>query len=313
MRKKLKQIFGFDVDDSTNNGVYPTVEELLALKSQTKYIKSFNWKKFTTQNAGEIKSAFKGRGMELEEIRQYSNGDDVRDIDWRVSARKNLPYTKLYAEEKDREIYVLLDLSKTMFFGTKGEFKSVSAAKVASLIGWITIENKDKFGCVIFDGHKNHFFKPQSSIAQMMVVINKISQIAEDVFKGSKESVLSFDKSLQMMQQNIKNKASIFIISDFYSFDDDLSKKIAILAKKNRVFIVNVFDILEEIPPVSNEYMMQYEHKQLIFNSSGKDFQLEYEKYFLSKKDRIKSFCRKFICGYVEVRTDIPVLQQIKV
>ena len=124
--------------------------------------------------AGDVKSAFKGRGMELEEIRSYAYGDDVRDIDWRVTARKEQPFTKLYAEERDREIYVLLDLSPQMVFGTRHELKSVAAAKIAALLGWMSLENKDRFGCVVYDGQENLFFKPQNNRANMMIMLKKI-------------------------------------------------------------------------------------------------------------------------------------------
>ena len=114
------------------------------------YIKRKKRKQTFSCQAGDIKSAFKGRGMEFEEIRAYNLGDDVRDIDWRVTARKEIPYTKLYAEEKDHQIYVWLDLSAPMLFGSKKELKAVTASKIAALLGWLALENKDRFGCIIF-------------------------------------------------------------------------------------------------------------------------------------------------------------------
>ena len=127
--KKITEIFKSKPENTQNNGLFVTVEELIAQRRYAYQLQLNRLNKLTTRHAGDVKSAFKGRGMEFEEIRAYTFGDDVRDIDWRVTARKQLPYTKLYAEEKDREVYVLLDLSPSMLFGTKQELKSVTAAK----------------------------------------------------------------------------------------------------------------------------------------------------------------------------------------
>ena len=134
------------------NGLSVSLEELMNMRRYLAYIKGKKRKQTFSCQAGDIKSAFKGRGMEFEEIRAYNFGDDVRDIDWRVTARKEIPYTKLYAEEKDHQIYVWLDLSAPMLFGSKKELKSVSASKIAALLGWLALENKDRFGCIIYNG-----------------------------------------------------------------------------------------------------------------------------------------------------------------
>ena len=134
--------------------------------------------------AGEVRSAFKGRGIEMEEIREYTFGDDVRDIDWRVTARKKSPYTKVYAEEKDREIYVLLDLSPSMVFGTRKELKSVTASKAAALIGWMAQENRDRFGAVIYDGREIRTFKSRQNRAHLTAVLKKIAETGRKILSA---------------------------------------------------------------------------------------------------------------------------------
>ena len=106
--KSLAKIFSFHHEDETS-GLFVTLDELVEQRKYAAYLKALTTQLVTSNQAGDVKSAFKGRGIELEESRVYTFGDDIRDIDWRVTARKDVPYTKLYAEEKDREIYVLLD------------------------------------------------------------------------------------------------------------------------------------------------------------------------------------------------------------
>ena len=145
-----------------SNGLYAGIDDLIEQKKYLPYIKRRH-NNITSDQVGNIRSAFKGRGMEFDEVRTYGFGDDVRDIDWRVTARKNETYTKVFSEEKDREVYVVLDLSPYMLFGTKKELKSVSAAKLAALLGWQSVINKDRFGLILYNGKDTKVFKPQSN------------------------------------------------------------------------------------------------------------------------------------------------------
>lgn len=224
--KRLQHItrfFGRVAPELGGNGLFASLDELIEQRQYVAYLRQLGQSKTFSSMAGDVKSAFKGRGMELEEIRSYTYGDDVRDIDWRVTARKEQPFTKLYAEERDREIYALLDLSPQMVFGTRHELKSVAAAKIAALLGWMSLENKDRFGCLVFDGAESLFFKPQNNRANMMVMLKKISETTRKILRGTAEKN-SFAKALQLLQQNIKSQASVFVISDFSAFDDEVKK-----------------------------------------------------------------------------------------
>ena len=159
------------------SGLVPTFNELTGVRKYVPYLKDFKFNA-SSNKAGDYKSSFKGRGMEFEEVRAYAFGDDIRDIDWRVTARKNQPYTKLYAEEKDRVVYVWLDLSLNMRFGTKKELKSVSAAKTAALLGWFALSNKDRFGLIVYDGNKTHIFEPKRDYDNLLLVLKKMKKLA---------------------------------------------------------------------------------------------------------------------------------------
>ena len=130
----------------SGNGLFVELDELMNMRKYATFLQQGKNVKTYSDQVGDVKSAFKGRGIEMDEIREYQFGDDVRDIDWRVTARKEKPYTKLYTEERDREIFVWLDLSSFMLFGSKNELKSVTASKIAALLGWIALNNKDRFG-----------------------------------------------------------------------------------------------------------------------------------------------------------------------
>ncbi len=314
--KRLKHITKFFTSvapELGGGGLFASLEELTEQRKYVAYLHQLSQVKTLSHMAGDVKSAFKGRGMELEEIRSYAYGDDVRDMDWRVTARKGQPFTKLYAEERDREIYVLLDLSPSMVFGTKNELKSVAAAKIAALLGWMSLENKDRFGCLIFDGEENLFFKPQNSKANMMVVLKKISEISKKILKRNTWPQNAQDKAVKLLQSNIKSQAVVFVVSDFSDFGEKMRRSLATLAKKARVYAINVFDVLEEMPPQAGEYMAENSGERLVFDTKSKYFQKEYKAYFKDKRAKINDFCKRFGIRYVEIRTDIPLHQQLKI
>lgn len=289
-------------------GLAVSVDDLIAQQRYLPYL-ALQPNKLTSNRAGEVKSAFKGRGMEFEEVRAYNFSDDIRDIDWRVTARKSEPYTKVFNEEKDREIVVFLDLSASMVFGTKNELKSVTAAKLAALIGWLTVRSKDRFGLLIYDGEQTTFFKPQNNFANLMYVFNQIANKTHDVLKNAATGDIS--ETLDVLQYNQKGKGTIFILSDFYHIDTEKFKKIAVLAHKHQIYCVNIFDITEENAPKDGTYAAQYGNDKLVFDTSSDNFKTMYRQYFHEHRESIKKNCQKFSCKYMEIRTDIPLFKQL--
>ena len=291
------------------NGLMVTVPELVAQQKYLPYL-SRRHNFLTSTQAGDVKSAFKGRGIELEEVRAYNFGDDIRDIDWRVTARKSEPFTKVYSEEKDRLITVVLDLSATMIFGSKKELKSVAAAKIAALLGWLSVRNKDRFGILIYDGENSFYFKPQGNMNNLMSVFGKISEFSKKALNGGR--IGNLGDALKTLEYHQKGQGTIFIISDFYHFDNEQFKNIAALAKNNKIYCVQVFDILEDIAPPNGEYRIIYNGQELEFNSSSESFKAEYKKYFAQNRENIRRNCQKFLCKYLEISTDMPIFKQLQ-
>ncbi len=307
----IKKIFS-NAEESENSGLFVSLPELIEQRKYISYLKKISSKISLSTQAGDVKSAFKGRGIELEEVRKYAYGDNVRDIDWRITARKDAPYTKLYAEEKDREIYVALDMSSYMVFGTKKQLKTVSGAKLVGLLGWLAHESKDKFGCLLSLEDDDYFFKANKTKQSLLAIFKTLSKKSQEVLKEQRTSQLRFYKSLKFLQKNVKNNATVFVISDFNFMNEDLQKAIAGLSKKFNVYLINIFDILEDIAPKSGEYMVSDNKQKIVFNSSSKLFQKTYKAHFELKRNAVKSFANKFGCTYMEVRGDIELYKQLK-
>ena len=304
-----------ETEKNNDSGLYAGIDDLIEQKKYLPYIKQRH-NNLTSDQAGDIKSAFKGRGMEFEEVRTYGFGDDVRDIDWRVTARKNETYTKVFSEEKDREVYVILDLSPYMIFGTKKELKSVSAAKLAALLGWQSTVNKDRFGLVLYDGYETKVFKPQNNQKNLMAIFKTISQTTKEILDKSKKENnkdANINEPLQFLRFGIKSRAMVFILSDFKNADKEALKSIVALTKRCRVYCVNIYDYIEEVPPEAGEYMAEYNGDKVVFDSSPETFKRTYFYYFQSKRQSMEKFCKRFGCQYLNIRTDRPLYKQLKI
>lgn len=315
MLKSLKnKWFGHKPRSSGGDGIYASIDELLEQRQYISYLKSFHRRLTSSRQSGDVKSAFRGRGIELEELRAYNYGDDVRDIDWRVTARKLSPFTRLYNEEKDREIYVLLDLSPYMAFGTRKELKSVAAAKITALLAWLCLEHKDRFGLCIFDGANEQTFKPSNNRGGVVAMLKKVAESSQNILNNQKVESQSLSKPLRIMSHLIKGRASMFVVSDFSRFDLDCQKSLAQMSRKCDIYCIDVFDVLEDTAPAAGEYMVSSgSGKSLIFNSSAKSFRAEYQHYFTHKREQIKDLCHKFGARYFEVRTDKDLHKQLQI
>lgn len=296
--------------EETSKGLFVSLDELIGMRRYVRYMKPRNSQKTSSLLAGDVKSAFKGRGLEFEEIRAYAFGDDVRDMDWRVTARRDEPYIKVFQEERDREIYVLLDFSATMVFGTKKELKSVFAAKTAALIGWVAIENRDRFGCIIYDGKQNHVFKAKSGVKNLLAILNTMAKMSEKILKNPQSG--NFGKSLKIAEKTVKNQGNIFILSDFSAFDANVKNALFALSQKGELYMLSVADELEINPPKKGEYMAEYAGHKLVFNTYSEDFTANYKAYFERKRQNIKEFALKTKSIYIELKNGTEISQQIK-
>lgn len=289
-------------------GLAVNVHDLIAQQRYVPYF-SMSENRLTSDMAGDVKSVFKGRGMEFEEVRAYNFGDDIRDIDWRVTARKSEPFTKIYHEEKDREIVVLLDFSASMLFGTRHELKSVTAAKLAALIGWMTLKNKDRFGLLLFDGANTTYYKPQNNFKTLMALFQIIADKSLQALKTAQSGDIT--SALKVYELSHKGQATLFILSDFYQVGGESFKNIAALARKQQVYCVNIFDVLEEIAPVAGVYAAQNDALKVVFDSASERFSGDYRQYFATRRAELRRNCQKFFCKYMEIRTDKPIFKQL--
>lgn len=308
--RNIKNFLSLKESNISDEALAPSFKTLLEMKREVLKLKDFSFQN-TTLLSGDAKSSFKGRGIEFEEIRTYQFGDDLRDIDWRVTARKNTPFTKLYIEEKDRKVYIFLDLSDKMYFGTNKELKSVTAAKIAALLGFYALSYKDRVGLAIYTGTQTYIFEPRRQLAYFLSILKKIEQICTQNLNSNQEPSQSLTQALRLFEKKAGSNAVLFIISSFDPNDEKLDRELQTLAALREVYLVDVFDRLEAICPPKGEYTAEYNGLRTTIENFSETFEKNYTAYFAAKRKKLRDLCLKHNAHYRPVQTDLPLAKQI--
>lgn len=199
--------------------------------------------------SGRHLSKFRGRGLNFEEFRHYHEGDDIRAMDWRVTLRSRKPHVRVYSEEKELPVIVILDQRKSMFFSSQEVMKSVVASQLAALSVWQVLKESDRIGCLIFNDQSQQYFAPQRGMAhalRIMQCINDYNQQLSAETMVSKSSNESLQQSLVNVQKRNFKGALIMMLTDFNGFDELSKKQLQTLQQDNDVLAIAIKDPLEE-------------------------------------------------------------------
>jgi uncharacterized protein (DUF58 family) len=249
--------------------------------------------------SGEYHTSFKGRGMTFSEVRQYQFGDDIRAIDWNVTARYNEPYVKVFEEERELTMMLMVDISGSESFGTKNQPKSEIVTEIAATMAFSATQNNDKIGLILFTDQIELYIPPKKGKSHVLRIIRELIEFQPKSKKTDLSQALKFLSSTQ------KKKAIVFVISDFM-VDDDYEKTLKIAAKKHDITGVRVHDIREEKMP--NVGMVEMEDAEtgevLVVNTGSKKTRLSYEKQYQDKVNYFKDIFSKCGSGTVNTRVD---------
>lgn len=230
-------------------GVDVQLNELLSYKQQEKLQLQPTATAAYQQLAGNYLAKIKGRGMEFAEVRHYQAGDDVRTIDWSVTARTGKAHTKLFHEEKERPVFILLDLSDSMIFGSQFVFKSVQACHLASLLSWQAKQRGDRLGGIVFNQQHASELKPQGRSKGLMRFLHQSQQLCvKQPFKqiDNQQSLLL---QLKRLSRLVQTGSQIHLISDFSQIDESSQKLLTLINRHNQINAWQVTDPLEQQLP----------------------------------------------------------------
>ncbi len=297
-------------DENRENGISVALSDLTAMKRFVRLL-SFDSRGISrSEGFGQHRSPFRGRGMEFDEVRAYHAGDDVRLIDWRVTARTGKPYTKLYREERDRPVLFLGDFRSFMKFGTRKAFKSVVAAKALAALAWASRENGDKIGALIVSADGFVKVAPHRQMRRLMEVFNATAAACNDLKTAENEPALS--DVLAELRRVSKTGGRIFVLSDFHDFDEEAEKHLAAIGLHCDVVCVQIFDALEAAPPPAGTYRVGDGKSVMTLPAADAAWRAAYAQRFETARKRVSDFCLAHKMLYVPVQTDGDLIRTLR-
>lgn len=267
--------------------------------------------------AGRFRSSLKGRGMEFDEVRQYQAGDDIRTIDWRVTARTGKTHTKIFSEERERPVIILLDLSQTMCFGSQTRLKSFQAASLAARLLWSAKNAGDRFGALIFSDDSCEQIRPRLRSSTLMQIFSLIlKQHSALIEKANEQQIInrqaSLNSNLQRLHYLCKTGALIHLISDLSQFDEASKKSLALINRHNQVIAWQVQDPLEQqLPKLSHigRLAVNNGHSQGLIAPDSKHWVQQYQQHASNKQAHLQTQLQQIGIPLQMISTDSELAQ----
>jgi len=249
--------------------------------------------------AGEYHSAFKGRGMAFSEVREYQYGDDVRDIDWNVTARLDRPYVKVFEEERELTVILMVDVSGSLDFGTQQQTKRQMVTEIAATLAFSAIENNDKVGIIFFSDKVEKFIPPKKGRKHILSIIRELLD-----FKAT-SSKTDIGQAVEYMTNVIKKRCTVFILSDFFD-GKDFSQQLIIANRKHDVCALQVYDQrMLELPDVGLVKVRDAETgEEAYIDTSSKRLRRAHHEWWIGAQTRLNSILTHANVDCVHLRTD---------
>lgn len=254
--------------------------------------------------AGEYHSAFKGRGMAFSEVREYQYGDDVRNMDWNVTARLRAPYVKVFEEERELTVVLLIDASRSRLFGTSGQIKRDLIAEIAAVLSFSAILNNDKVGALFFSEKVEKFIPPKKGRSHLLHIIREIIE-----FQPSSDGT-DISEALRYLTNAIKKRCTAFLLSDMLDVDNDGTPRyedaLKVAVNRHDLSVIEVYDPRERtIPDVGMVHVKDSETGRCAWvNTSSRKMRQAYSKWFSGMEESMSRMLLKYSVDNVSISTD---------
>lgn len=265
-----------------------------------------------SRQSGGYVSRFKGRGMEFDEARLYQPGDDIRSIDWRVTAHTGKTHTKVFREERERPVFISVDNRPAMHFATRGVFKSVLAAKLAGLLAWTAEQHGDRIGGQIFSDNTCLELKPQSGKHAVLRFFNALVKPQDLTSQSSLTSLISLEHVLARLTQHARPGSLVYIISDFRSINDKAEIQLAKLSQHCDVVLIFVYDPLESSLPAKGRYRFTDDERDVVIDTSDQQRLLNYQHRFVQRQKRLELLAKKMSLAFIQCSTADDPIQSLR-
>ncbi len=285
--------------------LYPVFSDLVAYKNRKKS-KTRTLASVKSQTPGQHRSPFKGHGLEFDSVRKYVAGDDIRRIDWRVTARMGTPHLKILREERERQRMIVVDMNAVMRFGTKKTFKSVQAAHIAAWLGWQGLSENDRVGACLYGDVKNgvQFFSPMRTSSSFCSVLQMLSD------RPQEEHVITFDKVLEPLSRSVKGGALVYFISDFMEVPP--KELMSRIAKKNDVVFIALHDPMDKSLYPIGSLGFSRGGSTLFLDTKNSKIQKSYEADFDKRRKNLHALAADLKISVLELSTESNISDELR-
>ena len=304
-----------------SRGAVITLPQLLVQRYAAKTLEYLAHTRSIAGISGLHLSKMRGRGIDFEEFRPYQAGDDIRLIDWRVTARTGRPFTKVFREERERPVIIAVDQTQNMYFGSQIAFKSVVAAQAAAVFCWLAIDNGDRVGGLVFSDSDSSLVRPKRSRRSALHLLNQVylyNQHLQEVKEP--ETIEPVDPNfkpglahaLGQIRRITKPGSTLYVISDFMTLDEKALQYLNQLSRHNNVICCFVYDALEETLPVPGIYSITDGGRKGALNTHNPKARSKYRDQFQQRVENLESEMDKLQIRLIKMRTNQLVVEQIR-
>ncbi len=290
----------------TNTGeglVYSSLDSLLGQQQTARLLQQRSRYRKATKQAGNHQVRQLGRGMEFAESRPYSAGDDIRSMDWKVTARTGEPHTKLFEEERERPVLLWCDLRPGMFFATRGQFKSVVMAEIASLLAWKSWLDGDRVGGVLLTADSEQQLRPARSKSKVLQLIKLLADSTQNTPNFADKGGVSLGQSWKRLRRVLAPGSQVLLLSDFRGIDVEAEQQLRRIARRSTVTLVSISDPFEHQLPTQTQLKLSDGLRFLRLNANKAEIRENYEQSDQNQSERIKKLALQCHARLIEIST----------
>lgn len=296
-----------------HTGIHVTSDELIQLRLPAERLKLPGQQRSSAQQSGPQHSRFRGRGMDYQESRGYQPGDDIRSMDWRVTARTGRPHTKIFQEERERPVLLIIDYSPSMDFGSQQALKRVVAARLATLLAWTAVRHNDRVGVFLFGGFGQHELAPRSGRNSVLALIKQLvdqQSISPNADYSGTDNACTLADILHSVRRVARPGSLIIVLSDFYQLDEDTKRHLLFIRRHNDLIACHIFDPLELSPPPAGRYGISDGRQLQFLDTRSKAVCQHYQELATQRQQDLAETCQRLAIPLISLSTATDLLPQ---
>lgn len=295
-------------------GIYTDLHALIRLRYTARGFSYLPRRSVHSLLSGRKRSRLRGRGLDFDELRHYRPGDDIRTMDWRVTNRTGKPHVRVYTEERDRPVIVVVDQRLPMFFGSVSRMKSVVAAEVAAITAWRVLSVGDRIGAILFNDSRIQEIKPTRNQRRVIGWLGDLAAMNNElsVAPGRASSPGALTEALTQLERNIGHDYLVVLVSDFFGWSDETLKSVRSISRHNDIICALVFDPLERDISKASNLVVSDGRFQLELQPGRQDLGQKFEASFESSMARVQSELRRHSVPVLPVETATSVADQLR-